>query len=66
MLAPLCAAPRPVTIPRMRRIAPLLLLLLVLATGCTSHTSRCVNGTCAISLSGEQSVDVEFGRLERT
>ena len=50
----------------MRRLAPLLLLPLVLATGCTSHTSRCVNGTCAISLSGEQSVDVEFGRLERT
>jgi hypothetical protein len=66
VLAPLCAAPRPVTIPRMRRLAPLLLLPLVLATGCTSHTSRCVNGTCAISLSGEQSVDVEFGRLERT
>ncbi len=50
----------------MRRLAPLLLLPLVLATGCASHTSRCVNGTCAISLSGEQSVDVEFGRLERT
>ena len=58
VLAPLCAAPRPVTIPGMRRFAPLLLLPLVLATGCTSHTSRCVNGTCAISLSGEQSVDV--------
>ena len=50
----------------MRRLAPLLLLPLVLATGCTSHTSRCINGTCAISLSGEQSLDVEFGRLERT
>ena len=25
-----------------------------------------MNGTCAISLSGEQSLDVEFGRLERT
>jgi hypothetical protein len=50
----------------MRRLVPLLLLPLVLATGCTSHASRCVNGTCAISLSGEQSVDVEFGRLERT
>ncbi|HKQ42481.1 MAG TPA: hypothetical protein VJT79_08340 [Pseudonocardia sp.] len=50
----------------MRRFVPLLLLPLVLATGCTSHTSRCVNGTCAISLSGEQSVDVEFGRVERT
>jgi hypothetical protein len=66
VLAPLCV-PRPfATIPPMRRLAPLLLLPLVLATGCTSHTSRCVNGTCAISLSGEQSVDVEFGRLERT
>jgi hypothetical protein len=50
----------------MRRLAPLVLLPLVLAAGCTSHTSRCVNSTCAISLSGEQSVDVEFGRLERT
>jgi hypothetical protein len=50
----------------MRRLAPLLLLPLVLATGCTSHTSRCTNGICAINLTGEQSVDVEFGRLERT
>jgi hypothetical protein len=66
VLAPLCAPPRAAAIPRMRRLAPLLLLPLVLATGCTSHTSRCVNGTCAISVSGEQSVDVEFGRLERT
>ena len=66
VLAPLCVPPGPATIPHMRRLAPLLLLPLVLATGCTSHTSRCVNGTCAISLSGEQSVDVEFGRLERT
>lgn len=66
VLAPLCVPPPFATIPGMRRLAPLLLLPLVLATGCTSHTSRCVNGTCAISLSGEQSVDVEFGRLERT
>jgi hypothetical protein len=52
----------------MRRLALLLVLPLVIATGCqaTSHTSRCTNGTCAISLTGEQSVDVEFGRLERT
>ena len=66
VLAPLRVPQPPATIPRMRRFAPLLLLPLVLATGCTSHTSRCVNSTCAISLSGEQSVDVEFGRLERT
>jgi hypothetical protein len=50
----------------MRRLTPLLLLPLVLAAGCTSHTSRCTDRTCAISLTGEQSVDVEFGRLERT
>jgi hypothetical protein len=54
----------------MRRFAllPLLALPLVLAVGCTatSHTSRCTNGTCAISLTGEQSLDVEFGRLERS
>jgi hypothetical protein len=54
----------------MRRLVLLLLLALslVVAGGCTatSHTSRCTNGTCAISLSGEQSLDVEVGRLERT
>lgn len=54
----------------MRRLAllPLLALSLVVVTGCTatSHTSRCTNGTCEISLSGEQSLDVEFGSLERT
>jgi hypothetical protein len=54
----------------MRRLVllPLLALSLVVAGGCTatSHTSRCTNGTCAISLSGEQSLDVEVGRLERT
>jgi len=66
VLASLCVPRLFARIPLMRRFAPLLLLPLVLATGCTSHTSRCVNGTCAISLSGEQSVDVEFGRLERT
>jgi hypothetical protein len=66
VLASLCVPPGSTTIPPMRRFAPLLLLPLVLATGCTSHSSRCVNGTCAINLSGEQSVDVEFGRLERT
>jgi len=66
VLASLCVPRLFARIPLMRRFAPLLLLPLVLATACTSHTSRCVNGTCAISLSGEQSVDVEFGRLERT
>ena len=35
------------------------------ARRCTSRTSRCANGTCAIQPSGEQSVDVEFGRLKR-
>lgn len=52
----------------MRRLALLLVLPLVIVAGCqaTSHTSRCTNGTCAINLTGEQSVDVEFGRLERT
>jgi hypothetical protein len=53
----------------MRRIAliPLLALPVVLAAGCTatSHVSHCTNGTCAISLTGEQTLDVEFGSLER-
>jgi hypothetical protein len=51
----------------MRRLV-LLALPLVLAAGCTatSHTSRCTGGTCAINLTGEQSLDVEFGSLERT
>jgi hypothetical protein len=54
----------------MRRLALLSLLAipLAVATGCTatSHTSRCTNGACAISLTGEQSLDVEYGGLERT
>ena len=52
----------------MRRLALLLVLPLVIVAGCqaTSHTSRCTNGTCAINLTGEQSVDVEVGRLART
>jgi hypothetical protein len=53
----------------MRRITliPLLALPVVLAAGCTatSHVSHCTNGTCAISLTGEQTLDVEFGSLER-
>jgi hypothetical protein len=51
----------------MRRLA-LLAMPLVVAAGCTatSHTSRCTNGACAINLTGEQSLDVEFGSLERT
>jgi hypothetical protein len=40
----------------------------VIAAGCTatSRSSRCTNGSCTISLSGEQPVPVELGSLRRT
>ncbi len=53
----------------MRRLAlsALLVPAAILAAGCTatSHVTHCTNNTCAISLTGEQTLDVEFGRLER-
>ena len=47
-----------------RLVAPALLALLVL-TGCTSHTTSCSGGTCTVGLSGEQTVEIEIGRVER-
>ena len=57
------------------RARPLVLAVSVLLTvltlaGCaggtgTSRSTRCVNGTCTISLSGEQRFEVEIGRFER-
>ena len=70
MLASLCARPASARLTPCAEspCIPLLALPLVLAAGCTatSHASRCTNGTCAISLTGEQTLDVEFGSLERT
>jgi hypothetical protein len=41
--------------------------VLLAGTACTgiSRSSRCSGGTCTISLSGEQTVGIEFGRFER-
>jgi hypothetical protein len=54
------------TLPRLAFV-PFLVLPVLLATGCTttSHVSRCTNGTCAISLTGEQTLEVEIGSVER-
>lgn len=44
------------------------MLPVVLATAActaTSHVSHCTNAACAISLTGEQTLQVEFGNLER-
>jgi hypothetical protein len=51
----------------MRRASIVLSLLAALAatTACTSHSTKCVNGTCTISLSGEQTIEVGIGRVER-
>lgn len=56
------------TSPGRLALLPALVLPLVLATAtctATSHVSHCTNATCAISLTGEQTLQVEFGRLER-
>jgi hypothetical protein len=47
-------------------IVPTLLLTLLASVGCTTNAGRCVDGVCSISLSGEQTVDVEFGSFERS
>jgi hypothetical protein len=49
-------------------IVLLVLTALLAATACTgsSRSSRCSGGTCTMSLSGEQTVDVEFGNFERS
>jgi hypothetical protein len=53
-----------------RRVLIVLLALAALfaATACTgtSRSSRCSGGSCTVSLSGEQSVDIEFGTFERS
>jgi hypothetical protein len=49
-----------------RAHVPALVLLAVLtASACTTRTSTCVDEVCTISLSGEQTVEVEIGSLER-
>ena len=51
----------------MRR-APILLSLLAAlaaATACTSHATKCVNDTCSITLSGEQTIGIDVGPVER-
>ncbi|MBW0117711.1 hypothetical protein [Pseudonocardia abyssalis] len=52
----------------MRARIPALVLLAVLTlpacTG-TSRSSSCVNGVCTVSLSGEQTVEIEIGPFER-
>jgi hypothetical protein len=43
------------------------LIGLLAPAGCTatSRSSSCVNGTCTIGLSGEQTVEIEIGSFER-
>jgi hypothetical protein len=51
---------------RLRAVAALAVALLAVG-GCTvtSSTSRCVGGVCDIEVSGERTVEVEFGSFER-
>jgi hypothetical protein len=51
----------------MRRASIALSLLAALAatTACTSHATKCVNGTCSITLSGEQTIGIDVGPVER-
>lgn len=59
----------------MRRavIVPTVLLALLGATACSgggssssrSNQTRCVNGVCQVSLSGEQTIELEIGSFER-
>jgi hypothetical protein len=51
---------------RLRAVVALVVALLAVG-GCTvtSTTSRCVGGVCDIEVSGERSVEVEFGSFER-
>jgi hypothetical protein len=46
-------------------LAVVLGVLTTAACNATSRSSRCVNGVCQISLTGEQTVEVEFGAFER-
>ncbi|CAA9385956.1 MAG: hypothetical protein AVDCRST_MAG66-602 [uncultured Pseudonocardia sp.] len=48
----------------MSRLVALALLTLLVLTACTSRTSSCINGVCTVGLSGEQTVDLEIGRVE--
>lgn len=32
---------------------------------CTSHATKCVNDTCSITLSGEQTIGIDVGPVER-
>jgi hypothetical protein len=43
-------------------------VVLLALPGCavTSHSSRCSGDVCAINLTGEQTLDVEFGSTEYT
>lgn len=47
--------------------AVLLALSTLVLSGCTgtSRSSSCVNGVCTVSLSGEQTVEIEIGSFER-
>ena len=47
-------------------VALVVALLAVAACTTTSSTSRCRGGVCAINVSGERSVEVEFGSFERS
>ena len=50
---------------RPARIAVAAALALLALSGCTSSSTRCSGGTCAVSLSGEQTVEIEIGTYER-
>lgn len=49
------------------RIPAAVLLVLVALSACTgtSRSSSCVNDVCTVSLSGEQTVEIEIGSFER-
>lgn len=49
----------------MSRLVTLALLALLVLTGCTSRTTSCTGGVCTVGLSGEQTVEIEIGRVER-
>lgn len=57
----------------MRRAVIVLTVLLALlgaaacsgSAGSRSHRTQCVNGVCQVSLSGEQTIELEIGSFER-
>jgi hypothetical protein len=51
---------RPLTV-----LVPALLLLSACSGTGTSHSTRCSNDVCAVDLTGEQTIEVEFDRLEQ-